>query len=252
MDPAFHDDLPLVLERAAAAGVETIVCVGYDLRSSQAAVALAQEHPGLFATVGVHPNYVAAAPGGWLGAVRSLAQSPRVVAVGETGLDYYRDFTEPAAQRRALDEHLRLACELRLPVVIHCRDAETDLLAALASPRCPGDGRGVLHCFSGSRATMEFAVSGGYYVSFAGNVTFKHAEALRAVAACAPEDRLLIETDAPYLSPVPHRGRRNEPAWVASTAACVATARGVTVEALGPRLRANARRLFRLDDEGRA
>src|SRR5688572_17550832 len=112
MDPAFHDDLLSVLERAAAAGVETIVCVGYDLASSEAAVALAQEHLGLFATVGIHPNYVAAAPAGWVGTVRTLARAPRVVAVGETGLDYYRTFTEPADQRRAFHEHLAIAADL--------------------------------------------------------------------------------------------------------------------------------------------
>jgi TatD DNase family protein len=252
MDPAFHDDLPSVLERAAAAGVETIVCVGYDLASSQAAVALAQEHLGLFATVGIHPNYVAAAPAGWVGTVRALARAPRVVAVGETGLDYFRTFTEPADQRRAFHEHLAIAADLRLPAVIHCRDAERDVLAALTVTDGTVAERGVLHCFSGSQATMEAAVEGGYYISFAGNVTFKNAESLRTVAACVPSERLLIETDAPYLSPVPHRGQRNEPARVVSTAACMAGARGVTIESLAPQLTANARRLFHLHDEARA
>ncbi len=244
MDAAFRDDLAAVLERAHAAGVTTIVCVGYDLASSQAAVALAHEHPGLYATVGVHPNYLAAAPPDWLEQVRALARAPRVVALGETGLDYYRTYTPQAMQRAGFAAQLALAAELGLPVVVHCRDAEADVLTAItAAPPVAGP-RGVLHCFSGSVATMQAAVAAGYYISFAGTLTFKNAAPLRAVARVVPGDRLLVETDAPYLSPVPYRGRRNEPAYVRWTATCLAEVRGESLAVCAARTTANAGRLF--------
>ena len=160
MDPAFADDVDTVVERAAAAGVATIVCVGYDLDSSRAAIQLAATYPCIFATVGVHPNYLAAAPPDWLSQVRELALAPRVVGVGESGLDYYRTYTSPEQQRHGFRAHLELANDLGLPVVIHCRDAEADLLAALSGfpVTCRN---GVLHCFSGAEATMEAAIVAG-------------------------------------------------------------------------------------------
>ncbi|HZS03120.1 MAG TPA: TatD family hydrolase [Chloroflexota bacterium] len=244
MDPAFAGEVDAVLERAAAAGVQTIVCVGYDLDSSRAAIALAATYPNIFATVGVHPNYLAAAPPDWLSQVRELARAPRVVGIGETGLDYYRTYTPPDRQRHGLQAHFDLADDLGLPVVIHCREAETDLLAALAARPAGRGARGVLHCFSGSAATMEAAVAAGYYISLAGTVTFKNAAGLRAVAAAVPAERLLVETDCPYLSPMPHRGQRNEPARVRLTAACIAEARGESFDAVARQTTANAARLF--------
>jgi TatD DNase family protein len=246
MDDAFASDLPAVLERASAVGVDTIVCVGYDLASSRAAVALAAERPSLSATVGVHPNHLAEAPADWYRQLRALAQEPHVVAIGESGLDYYRAYTTPEVQREGFGAQLALAAELDLPIVIHCREAEADVLTALGGAPTGPSARGVLHCFSGSDTTMEAAVQAGYYISFAGTVTFKNAAALRAVAARVPEDRLLVETDAPYLSPMPHRGQRNEPARVRLTADCLAQVRGVTPEALADSTTANARRVFRL------
>jgi TatD DNase family protein len=244
MDAAFAGDLDAVLERAAAAGVTTLVCVGYDLDSSRAAISLAAAHPNIFATVGVHPNYLAEAPANWLAEVRALARAPRVVGIGETGLDYYRTYTAQDQQHQGFLAHLHLADELGLPVVIHCRDAEAALLALLAERGAGTGPRGVLHCFSGSMATMEAAIEAGYYVSLAGTVTFKNAAPLRGVAAAVPTDRLLLETDCPYLSPVPHRGERNEPAHVRLTAACVADVRGTTLETLARQTSANAARLF--------
>jgi TatD DNase family protein len=244
MDPAFAGDVDAVLQRAAEAGVEKIVCVGYDLESSRAAVALAGAHATIYATVGVHPNYLAEAPADWLSEVRDLAQAPRVVGIGETGLDYYRTFTPSALQRQGFLAHLRLADELALPVVIHCREAEADMLTVLGDrPRGAGP-RGVLHCFSGAATTMEAAVAAGYFVSIAGTVTFKNAAALRDVAAAVPADRLLVETDCPYLSPMPHRGQRNEPAHVRLTAQCVADVRGVSLDEIARQTKGNAARLF--------
>lgn len=250
MDPAFAGDLDTVLQRAAAAGVETIVCVGYDLDSSRAAITLAGAHPTIYATVGVHPNYLAEAPADWLSQVRRLARAPRVVGIGETGLDYYRAYTSSDQQRHGFVAHLRLADDLGLPVVIHCRDAEADLLEVLGDQRDGGGPRGVLHCFSGGTPVMEAAVEAGYYVSLAGTVTFKNATSLRGVAAAVPAERLLIETDCPYLSPVPLRGQRNEPARVRLTAECVAAVRGVALDAVARQTTTNAARLFGWAAEG--
>jgi TatD DNase family protein len=252
MDPAFDPDLDAVLARAREASVGAIVCVGYDLASSAAAVALASQRPGLYATVGVHPNYLAEAPPDWVARLRALAEAPRVVGIGETGLDYYRTYTPPGVQRTGLSEHLALAAERHLPVVIHCREAEADLLAVLAERPSSRPELGVLHCFSGSAATMRAAVDAGYYISLAGSVTFKSARDRRAVAGAVPSARLLVETDAPYLSPVPRRGQRNEPAHVQFTAACVADVRGQSPAEVAQMTTDNAVRLFRLPAEAMA
>lgn len=244
MDDAFAADLDAVLDRAAAAGVQTIVAVGYDLASSEAAVALAATRSGIFATVGVHPNYLAEAPADWLARLCDLAGAARVVGIGETGLDHYRTYTPPEQQRQGFLAHLALAADLGLPVVVHCRDAESELLSVLEERRGRPKAPGVLHCFSGTPDTMQTAVAAGYYISLAGTVTFKNAGALRAVAAAVPANRLLVETDCPYLSPMPHRGQRNEPARVRLTAACVAEARGVPLELVAAQTTANAARLF--------
>lgn len=249
MDAAYAADLPAVLDRAAAAQVSTIVCVGYDLASSRSAVELAACQPGCYAAVGVHPNYLAEAPPGWLNEVRALAQAPRVVAIGETGLDYYRTYTPGDVQREGFAAQLALSAELDLPVVIHCRDAEADVVRALEQHSPGAHPPGVWHCFSGSLASMQAATARGYYISFAGSVTFKNAGALRAVAAQVPAQHLLVETDSPYLSPVPHRGERNEPAWVRLTAAVLAELRGVPLGELARQTSANAGRLFRWESE---
>ncbi len=248
MDAAYADDLPAVLDRAAAVQVSTIVCVGYDLASSRAAVELAAQQPSLYAVVGVHPNYLAEASPDWLDELRALARAPRVVAIGETGLDYYRTYTAGEVQREGLAAQLGLAAELDLPVVIHCRDAEADLLRALEARPPRGQPPGVWHCFSGSAESMRAAVAGGYYISFAGTVTFKNAGDLRAVAEQVPAERLLVETDSPYLSPVPHRGQRNEPALVRLTAERLADLRGVPFAELARQTTSNAARVFRWEE----
>jgi len=250
MDPAFDADRVQVLERAAAAGVGAVLLVGYDLPTSRAALELASTLEGMAvgAAVGIHPNAAAQATDADFAALAGLARHRGVVAVGETGLDYYREHTPPARQRDALAWHLRLAEELGLPVIIHNREADGDVADALeasAARRPAGPPPGVLHCFSSTDPHyLERMLQAGYAVSFAGPLTFKSAAALRAMAARVPLERLVVETDCPYLSPVPHRGQRNEPAFVRDTAACLADLRGLTLAALADQLRANVAHLF--------
>jgi TatD DNase family protein len=246
MDPRFADDLEEVLERAWAAGLRAIVCPGYDLHSSEQAVELAAQHPRLFAAVGIHPNYAAQAGPGDMARIAELARSPDVVAIGETGLDNYHQFTPPEVQERFLHAHLELAVETDLPVVIHNRDANERITTLLETWQTGALGqKGVLHCFSGDRAMLERCQVAGFYVSFAGPLTYRRPgwlpEAAREVAA----DRVLVETDAPYLAPTPVRGRRNEPAHVVHTLRYLAAARGVTYEAVAELTSRNAARLFR-------
>lgn len=247
--PGFDEDLAEVLQRAAENGVGRIVCVGYDIPTSQRAVALAEQHPSLYATVGLHPNSVSEAPSDWQKTLRSLAAHPRVVAIGETGLDYYRDFTPHALQRPALRWHLDLANELDLPVIIHNRDANGDTTSELlawvggrASRRAPG----VLHSFAGDEAMMRACVDAGFAVSFSGMVTFstKSLAYLSDVAKLVPDDALLVETDSPYLAPTPFRGRRNEPAFVRSVADRLAEVRGSSLEEIADLTTRNAERVF--------
>ncbi|MBI1918017.1 MAG: TatD family hydrolase [Planctomycetes bacterium] len=247
-DEKFHDDLPAVLERARAAGVCRIVTVATTAPTSRISVDLAARHPDLLvATVGIQPNNVAqAAPGDWDEVVR-LATAERVVALGETGLDRYWDFTPIPQQEDYFARHLELARRLKLPVVIHCRDAEADVVGMLRDDfDRHGPVRGVMHSFSGGMETAKACLEMGLYLSFAGMLTYKNAQALRAVAATVPLERLLVETDSPYLAPVPVRGKRNEPAFVVHTAACLAGLVGVDVAALAEQTTANARALFSL------
>src|SRR5947209_8196138 len=227
-DERFAGDLPDVLARAAAAGLTRVVCIGTTAADSAAGVRLAERHPLLRAAVGLQPNdLIDAGPGDWDAVVR-LAGRPAVVALGETGLDRHWDRTPFAVQEDYFARHLDLGRRTGLPVVIHCREAEADVVRMLrADFDRHGPVRGVLHSFTGDWPAAEACLAMGLYVSFAGMVTFKNAEDLRAVAAKVPADRLLVETDSPYLAPVPLRGQRNEPAYVAHTTACLAGVRGV-------------------------
>ncbi|MEA2640643.1 MAG: TatD DNase family protein [Chloroflexota bacterium] len=247
--PEFVDDLPAVLDRAMDAGVMRIVCVGYDVPTSRRAVALAERDSRVYATVGVHPNDVAAAPPDWQSAIESLASHPRVVAVGETGLDYHWRDTPPGVQQAALEWHLALADAVGLPVVIHNRESDDDVTAALvpwARRRRSADPPGILHSFCGSVSMRAACLEAGLVISFSGMVTFPN-KSLAHVAAAArevPDDALLVETDAPYLAPVPHRGRRNEPAFVRATAARVAELRGTSIDHIEETTTVNALRVF--------
>jgi TatD DNase family protein len=248
-DPQFAGDLPAVLDRARAAGVDVIVTIATTAASSAACAALALRHPGLYATAGIHPNHAAeAAPTAWDEAA-ALAADPRVVGVGETGLDRHWNHTPFPIQEDYFARHLDLGRRLGKPVVIHCREAGPDVLRLLrADFDRHGPIRAVMHSFTGDLALAEACLAMGLYISFAGMLTYKNAADLRAVASRLPPDRLLVETDSPYLAPVPVRGRRNEPAFVAHTAACLAGLLGWTLETLAEQTTRNARKLFGLPD----
>jgi TatD DNase family protein len=243
----FDDDRSETIARARTAGVLNIVAVGTTAATSQACVELAAAHPGLHAAVGIQPNYGAEAGLGDWDRVVALVDRPRVVAIGETGLDRHWDFTPLDLQRDYFDRHLRLSQERRLPLVVHTRESDDDVLEMLREARLRGPLAGVMHSFTGGAATAEECVELGLYISFAGMVTYKKSEALRAVARQLPIERILIETDSPYLSPHPLRGRRNEPAHLVHTAACMADERALTLEEFAALTTGNATRLFRLE-----
>lgn len=246
-DEQFRDDLPDVLARARQAGVNRIVTVATTAASSRLAIRLAEQHPCLAASVGIQPNHVAeAAPNAWDEVVQ-LADNPAVVAIGETGLDRHWNYTPFAQQEDYFARHLELARRRRLAVIIHSREAEADVVRMLrADYERYGPVRGVMHSFTGDLATAEACLAMGLYISFAGMVTYKNAQALRDIALRVSLDRLLIETDSPYLAPVPVRGRRNEPAFVAHTASCLAGLREMDAQALTMETTRNARLLFGL------
>ena len=246
----FDADRDAVVARSRQAGVEAMVCVGISADSSRAALRLAETCEEVYAAVGIQPNYCAQAAADDWQRIVAMADRRRVVALGETGLDRHWDYTPFDLQQDYFDRHLQLAAKRGLPVVIHCRDAEADLLPMLRAARAGGPLRGVLHAFSGDAATATECIELGLYVSFAGAVTYKNKKfkPLRAVAAAVPADRILIETDSPYQVPEPLRGgqKRNEPANVVHTARRLAELRGVSPEEFAAQTTANARRLFRL------
>ena len=243
----FASDLDAVLARAAAAGVEQIVSIGVGATSSEATIALAATHPPIHAAVGIHPNYChEAQPGDW-DRVRQLARGPKVVALGETGLDRYRDYAPFELQREYFDRHLRFSQETGLPFIVHARESLDDILAMLREAHGRGPLSGIMHSFTGTAEVAAECVELGLHISFAGMLTFKKSDDLRAVAATVPADRLLIETDSPYLAPDPLRGKRNEPAFVAHTARRLADVRGISLAELTDQTTVNARRLFRID-----
>ncbi len=244
-DERFVRDLPDVLTRAADAGVERVVAVATTAQSSRACMQLASMYSLIAASAGIHPNhYAEAQPGDW-DVVMHLAKDPHVVALGETGLDRHWNFTPFERQEENFARHLELSRSTKLPLIIHSRECDADMVRMLkADFDRLGPLAGVMHSFSSRADTAATCLAMGLYVSFAGMVTYKNAADLRAVAATVPDDRLLVETDCPYLAPVPVRGQRNEPAFVAHTARLLADVRGVSFENLGQQTTANARRLF--------
>jgi TatD DNase family protein len=244
IDTHAHLDLaeaPEVLARAAAAGVDRVITVGTTIAGAGEALELARRHPGVHASLGIHPHEAGGGEAGRLSELRELLADGHAVAVGETGLDYFRDYAPREAQRRLFEAQLELAAELGKPVVVHTRAADEDTLAALAGFA----GTVVLHCFS-SPALLGPALERGWYCSFAGNVTYPGAPELREAARLVPAERLLAETDSPYLAPQPVRGRRNEPAYVLHTLAALAEARGEDAAGLGEQIDANATAAFAL------
>jgi TatD DNase family protein len=236
-----------VVAAAGAAGVGRILTVGMDAETNAAAIAAAERHGEVFAAVGRHPNEASGFDNTTAAEIARLASHEKVRAIGETGLDYYRDGAPVAAQRRAFAAQVEIALELDLPIVIHARDPAggseaVDEIFATLDAKAPGHPV-VLHCFSAPERVTD-AAARGWYCSFAGNVTYPSAAALREAAATVPEDRILVETDAPYLSPQEKRGKRNEPANVVATARDVAAVRGVSYEQLERTVEENARALF--------
>jgi TatD DNase family protein len=246
-DHYFREDREVVLARARAAGVTGFISIGVGggLAAPRQAVALAQTRPDLYATVGVHPHDVAAMSEDDWTALGDLARHPRVVGVGETGLDYHYDHSPREAQLAAYHRFAALARDAGLPLVSHVRDAHGDAAEVL---RSSGMGpSGVIHCFTGGVAEARVYLDLGHHLSFSGILTFKNAGPIREAAAFAPLDRILVETDSPYLAPVPHRGKRNEPAYIAETLAALASLRGVPVEELDAATTSNTARLFKLE-----
>ena len=244
-DEQFDVDRAAVVAHAAQVGVEAIVAVGTTLAASRKCVELTRQFGFLRAAVGIQPNYVAEAGSEDWDEIVRLVDHENVVALGETGLDRHWDFSPFPLQQEYFDRHLRLSQQRALPFVVHMRDCDKDILAMLREAHVRGPLQGVMHSFTGTVEMAAECVAMGLYVSFAGMVTFKKSDALRQVAASIPADRILIETDSPYLSPHPVRGeRRNEPANLVHTARCLAEVRGQTPEQFATQTTANARRLF--------
>ena len=244
-DPSFDGDRDAVISRARQTGAAAIVCIGESLEAAHRASGIASAHPGFcFFTAGVHPHDAAT-----FDAARDIPAIRQqvalgAVAIGECGLDSHYDHSPRAQQQAAFGAQLMLARELHRPVVVHTREAEDDTRAMVREAAADGV-RGVLHCYTGSIGLAEIALEGGWYVSFSGIITFRKWTD-DALLRLVPDDRLLVESDSPYLAPVPHRGRRNEPAWVSFTVARLASVRGVEAAALGAFTAQNARRLFGL------
>lgn len=246
-DARYNDDRDAMIARARESGVEAFVTIGCDLATSQAAVALADRHPSVYASIGVHPHEVKHIGDGWYDELRRLAKHEKVVAYGEIGLDYHYNHSSPQEQRDRFREQVQLARELRLPVIIHTREAQEDTIAILREEKATEVG-GVFHCFSGDAWLAKDALDLGFYLSFSGILTFQNATMLREIAKNTPLDRVLIETDCPYLTPVPHRGKRNEPAYVTQVAKLLAAIHGPSqsLEQIGRLTTENAKRLFRI------
>jgi TatD DNase family protein len=238
----FDSDREAVIERARAAGVERMMAIGTgegppDL---EAAIRLADRYPFIYATIGIHPHDASKATDETFHLLRELARHPKVLAIGEIGLDYHYDFSPREVQREVFERQLELAREADKPIVIHTREAWADTLEVI---RSHWHGEGIMHCFTGDEPQAREALALGFYLSFGGVLTFPKAEPVRQAARIAPVDRILIETDCPYLAPVPHRGKRNEPAFIAETARRLAEIRGISAEEIAIATAANFERL---------
>ena len=243
--PEFAEDLEGVLDRARKAGVMEVITIGIDLESSQKAVGLAQAHPEIYATAGIHPHDAFVLTAQDRKAYETLAGQERVLALGEMGLDYYRDRQPRAIQRECFRQQLEIACQTGLPAVFHIREAYADFFEIVGEYANSLAG-GVLHCFSGDWAAAERCLAMGFYLSVPGTVTFPKAQVLQGVVREAPLNRLLIETDAPYLAPVPFRGKVNEPAFIFHTAKKIAELRRCALDEVAQQTTSNARTLFRM------
>jgi TatD DNase family protein len=242
--PDFADDLDGVLARADAAGVTRMITISTRVRKFPLIAALAERSPRLACTIGTHPHNAGEEPDIGAEDLVRLARHPKVVGIGEAGLDYFYDKSPRAAQAAGFRAHCQAARETGLPVVVHARQADDDVAAILTEESGQGALRGVLHCFTGGEALARRGLDLGFYISFSGILTFRSAAELQAIAAWVPADRMLVETDAPYLAPGKYRGKRNEPAFVAETARFLAGLRGTDIETVADQTTANTLRLF--------
>jgi len=242
--PEFAAELPDVVARAKAAGVGVCISIGTRLSGFAAVAAVAARFPDIYCSVGVHPHEAEKEPLDDAAPLLALARNPKVVGIGETGLDYYYEHSPRAKQIANFRAHISAARALALPLIVHTRDAEDDTIGILREEMGQGTFTGLIHCFTGTERLADAALDLGLCISASGIATFKKSDALRAVLARVPLDRLLVETDAPYLAPVPHRGKRNEPAFVAHTAAMLAELKGVPFEELARATTDNFFRLF--------
>ena len=255
--PKFEQDRAEVISRAHAAGVGCILAIGNGSRPDNldCAIRLAGEHSSLFASIGIHPHEASFADESVLSRLKEFSRSEKVIAWGEIGLDYFYDHSPREVQRRAFVRQMESAADAELPIIIHCRPSEgsdnawQDTIELLRAHWAPTGLGGVLHCFTGEWRHAEAAMQMGFLISFAGNVTFGKAEGIRAVAARVPLDRMLVETDSPYLAPVPHRGKRNEPAFVVKVAEKVAELRGLRPEEIGKATSQNFYRFFHISEK---
>ena len=253
----YDHDRETVLRRAHEAGVTRIIAPAIDLATCAEVLRLADSYDGVYAAVGIHPNSARDFDAADIDKLRQFAAHPKVVAIGEIGLDYHWDRSPKSMQARAFTQQLDLASELELPVIIHNRDASQDVLEILAAwaaaaPASLSGRLGVLHSFSASADIARRAIELGFYLGFTGPLTFKKADELREIAGHAPPDRLLVETDGPFLAPVPKRGKRNEPAWVGCINAKLADLHGMSAEAMARQTTRNAEALFKLTQSSKA
>ena len=246
-DTRLDVDLEEVLDRASHAGISKIISVGAigTIETDRRSVEIAEKHPHIFAAIGVHPHDAKDCTADRLGQLRAFANSSKVVAIGESGLDFFYKHSPIEAQEQSLRAHLKLAAELGKPIVIHCRDAEARLAEIVREEGLPPAG-GVVHCFTGDSKAAEAFLALGFDISFSGILTFKNAGKLREAAQIVPSDRVMVETDAPYLAPEPYRGQRNEPAFVRRTLEVLAEVRNQNVDDLAERSASNSTRLFAL------
>ena len=250
---SYDEDRDAVIKKAATAGVRRIIIPAVDIETSNEAVQLADQYSGIYTAVGIHPNSSADFTDTVINTIKMMTKSAKVVAVGEIGLDYYRERSPKHIQRRAFEAQLALAAQLEIPVIVHNREADNDTLAILETwvnglPDSLKNRPGVLHSFSASQETADHALALGFYLGFTGPITFKNADGLRRVAASVPLDHILVETDGPFLTPVPYRGKRNEPAFVPHIVARLATLHKVSIEAAAQTTTENATHLFKLFD----
>ena len=242
--PDFSAELDAVVARARAAGVGRIVTISTRVKRHAQVLAIAEKIPEVFCSVGTHPHYADEELDVDSQTLVTLAKHPKIVAIGEAGLDYFRNNSPREAQAASFRQHIAAACETGLPLVIHSRDCDSDMAQILREESGKGAFPAVLHCFTGGRDLAFAAIDLGHYVSFTGILTFKNSDALREIAAALPADRVMVETDAPYLAPLPYRGKRNEPAYVVETAKVLADARGVSADEIARQTTENFFRVF--------